>query len=92
MAQPDADRVRAYFAAVRGDPESIYWTKDSPRPPVPLPILPQCAILAPVPSALPSYPDPSAELCCICVEPMDGFPSSGPLGDIVKSKVRPIHR
>ena len=45
--------------------------------------------LAPVPSSYSLIPplDPPPELCCICVEPMD-FDKD----DIVKSKVRPIHR
>ena len=41
--------------------------------------------LAPVPSSYSLIPP--LELCCICVEPMDLDKD-----DIVKSKVRPIHR
>ena len=70
MAQPDAARVRTYFAAATTDPS----LKKN---------------LVPVPSSysliLPL--DPPPELCCICVEPMDGIQDT-----IVKSKVRPIHR
>ena len=89
MAQPDAARVRAYFAAATTD--EMLRTNEAPAPlptpPTPLPTLPSCAILAPVPSALPSHPEPPPENCCICFEPKDCFQD-----DIVKSKVRQLHR